>query len=501
MAIWTDLVILLGGRALLTLLGIVLIVVGSWLADRAWDESSSSSSRNEDKDPETTTTAYDNLEEDISDLVKNPSYYWNNAVRNPIRGGFYRKLGLLGWLVLAVGCWLFDRRDWWSLMDWRTTATATWSDVLWNLLMTLLFLLLAVGHSVILPTLMSANQVDRYQHALAGSLLLTYMLTAGCMLLLNHHESPSTNSWLPLCSAAAVASSPCLLWLERKRGHHYNNDVSNRFLPASIFSLGGPLLVWGWCGLWVTLNTVQAYPSGGGTSGAFWYLPIPAHAGMAWAGAAAVLTVLWMAGYAHDHTSSSSPASLDHVVVAPPPGLAVAGRRVLGSRLVPLLWVAAWTLLGMAPLFPYVVGYVPWLLCGCAVAQGVVWAVIYYCGFVHWGDPTDDLVLLWSKCSRVAVALASVWLLTVLVLGPVAVFSSSSAGASVVAPTALVAVGGFVSLIVGLRCLHQDRRRGKVWMETGEELSEDEMVVYSYGGLLVPVGMCCVAYIMSLPVR
>jgi hypothetical protein len=79
------------------------------------------------------------------------------------------------------------------------------------------------------------------------------------------------------------------------------------------------------------------------------------------------------------------------------------------------------------------------------------------------------------------------------------VFSSSSQLCnSQVVRVAGAAVSGVVCLKLGLQFLHQDRRRGKMWMETGEEA--DSIVVYSYGGLLVPLGLLCLAYVISLPI-
>jgi len=94
---WPDLVLLLGARGLLSLIGISLIVIGTWISERIWDEQ-----------PVFVPENYEQMENtDLSGLLTEMRLSY---------------MSIVGWLLLAVS-YIFERHYWFAL-DWHPLVPA-----------------------------------------------------------------------------------------------------------------------------------------------------------------------------------------------------------------------------------------------------------------------------------------------------------------------------------------------------------------------------------------
>jgi hypothetical protein len=503
-AMWNNLVILLGARALLSLTGIILLVVGNWLSDRLWDEQS------DNNDNSTDSALYLNMPDADASTNDDSSFWkqisWNHIHTTLHRGNdpigkktLYSKITLTGWILLASSCTF-------SLHGWFAEEKLSSNMIL----RIVLILLLGIFHIFVLPKAMEARQVYRYRNQLSRILVMTY-LGLGVLVCWHNPEPPL---WLAPVGSLSLALAPMLLWLERKRGHDRdiaaaaNDATRQRLLPATVFSLGGPLLVFGWVALWVAWNATHGAPS-------YWYIPLYFHAArsqMAWLGAVMLLLTLWTAGYAHDEAAitttkdnNSSDISTTQGTNRQGQGLGLWGRFSGDPDLVNVCMLIAWAVWAVAAFLPYAVGYEPWILCLLCLGQGVLWAQLYrstvavsavadaastQSASVETCRPQqlEQLQTVVHRC----IFLVSVWIV-------VLVNSVDSVSASILGSL------GVLLIAVGLYALHRDRRRGEnSWrvlqppQPTGEPQPAG-LIVYSMGALLVPTGLSCLAYAVSVP--
>lgn len=559
-----HLVVLLGFKAVATATGIVLLVVGQWFADRAYDQGVNDDNDNEHSKTTTTktvfyrtmpstdpaTTAAQNEEEEEPFWKQITWHDIITNIRTSVVARWY-KLSLLGWCILA----------WASLLD-RTTytvrfvhnnnnKTTTSNSMIW---LSLLFLTLAIVHTILLPKAISLHQVTRHETLIRTSMTALYLLTALVMSQQqqqqpynsndyyasnynNNHTKNQNNDvplWMPIVGAMALSASPAVMWRERQRGaayeqnqkrqqhaiHNNNNapPTTTTTTTISVFGWGGPLLVVGWTAWWFALNVTHAHPNR-------WYLPLysnsSSNGSVALLGAMAVLTVVWMAGYAMDQwtkeasgsCSGSSKSRVDNNIpdlesakTQDLPALGLCGKNLAFVHVthVKFVLVMAWAIWSLAPLLPYTVGYAPWLLTSLTLIQGILWSVIYEKAIL-----TGNQLQL-QLYTKLAVVFALWWWVQLTVM----LMSTSNKHQQQHGVVAVVALAGIVLVATGLYCLMQDRHTEMTTM-TNDSSSQDatvtktktkslkqhqehaSMLYYSHGAILVPAGMCCLAYAMS----
>ena len=510
-----HLVVLLGLKAVATAVGMVILVTSLWWADRAYDDDDDEVVVDDDASngggttstPHTKTAYHTMMPADDSPPPSSSAYqqqqqppFWKqitlrgdvmDVFQSSTTAGRYRKYSLLGWLILMFACFL-DRTTYGSGFKTKTETTTT------NILLMLLFLVLAVMHTILLPKAVALHQVGQHQTLLLSSLTALYGLTA-LVLSRNNLDAPL---WMPVVGAVGLAVSPVILWHERKRGAAYEQQqqqqqqqnahgkTTTRKLPVAVFGWGGPALVIGWTAWWFALNVTHAHPDR-------WYLPLYFHAGayMAWAGAAVVLIVTWMAGYAIDlwrsRCNNNNATNIMQDLESTEddiPALGMCGRTLDMVHVtdVKFVFMAAWAVWSLAPLLPYTVGYAPWFLSILTLTQGILWCVIYEQAIL-----TGNVIQL-SLYSKIAAVFALWWWVQL----TVTTFHQQHGIVSVVALT------GVVLLVTGLYYLLQDQQAQIVMEATTAagkptQQSQHVMVVYSNGAILVPAGMCCLAYAMS----
>ena len=312
-----DLVLLLGARAWVSLAGIVGIAVGTWKADRDWDEALLET---KEKDAE-----YQSMEQTQPD--------WKLS---------YTTIG--GWILLSLSYFL-SRKAWFG---WEVSP----------LVVVAVLLMLAVGFGQ--TVLVRQAMMDRTMHqqkeflgvAMGFGILLGGVLTALI--------DPDAPVWAAPLGSLGVALSPLLLWKARYRGYSYDHDGTINETPI-VWNFGGPLLVFGWFWFWMGLNATPGEPS-------TFFIPLffSTRTLLAHIGAVLILVVYWSTNYAVDELDPAADAQ--DAVAFGMAGLFWGSRGEIRIGM-----VLAFVIFGLAPFFPFWTGLWPYFLllaCG-GVAFGL----------------------------------------------------------------------------------------------------------------------------------
>jgi hypothetical protein len=262
-------------------------------------------------------------------------------------------------------------------------------------------------------------------------------------------------------------------------GYTYELEGKPNAQPI-VYNFGGPLAVLGWFWFWIGLNVVAATPTA-------WYLPVymTSRTAVAYIGAVLVVVATWMAGYALDESEDGMVNGLSRDSA----GFGVGGVFFgTVSEVGPAIAIT-WFILGIAAFLPYFAGVVPILLFLALVGQGVVLAIVHQIA-CRSGVPSGrpEILTRWSQYSYLGFAVIVMLLM----------FSS---GTSILSWNTLVrlvsSVVGVVFYSWGQYVLHQDRKRGKHWMETDQK--NPNPIVFSHGIPMFSLGALLLAYSMTIP--
>jgi hypothetical protein len=472
-----DGILLLGARTWTSFLGIVMIVVGQWHADRIWDDTVFIEGPPEVNKPTSTTqdiastatevmdSAYEYLDSAYK-AVTDPEGTEIKRVNQLFTGpsGFSLMVAVFGWLLLAVS----------FLLECHMLPN-TWHISLLTFTIFLVTLVLAMTQTILLPLAIRRRKVHEHVHFFTVASFCGYVLL-GVLLVLDRNESPF---WLPVVGSAAIAIAPNLLWFCRKRGDTYDRVALLTPRPV-LYNVGGPLLVTGWLMFWVAMNyIVEENPERR-------YLPVfwTSRTAVAFEGAISIFGAYWATGYAHDeHDDSDQIAAMEtlgrveNIHRTPRPLKAFVFGRILETR---LFFVVAWFMISVSVFLPmFLRGSRFWkiLLFLALFAQGFAIGVQHVLGI----RACDDAK--YQKWGRVV---ESFYILIVLL-----VFITSGFAAGMLTLFGVMLLGG------GWKLLQMDRKRGEYWIETGA--INPKWTVYSYGVLLFPLGLLLFAWGLSIP--
>lgn len=458
--VYPNAVILLGARAWISLIGAVMIVVGSWRADRIWDETVDV---DEPIVTDVATAASEILESAYEYMdsayraVTNPSGADFKRVNNLFAGpaGFSLSIAGAGWLLFAIS----------FLLDCHQFSG--WNVSLISFLAFLVVILIAVVQTVILPLAIHDRSVHEHSHFFTTTLFCSYALL-GVLMMLDRNDAPY---WLSLVGAGAIAVAPNLLWFCRKRGDTYDRAAVMNPRPV-LYNIGGPLLVAGWFMFWVAMNCMEGNPDNRNLP-VYW----TSRTAVAYEGALAILAAYWATGYAQDEHDDPDQAAavMDGRTIRPLKAFVFG--RVFEIR---LAFVVAWCMIAVTAFLPFWAagGHFSSILLFLAMAsQGFASGVQHVLG-VRGGD--SQKLQKWTRVSA-GLHLAIAFLVFV----------------SIEFMAGMLVLAGSFAMEAGWTLMQKDRKRGHYWMETGQ--SNPTWTVYSYGVLLFPLGLLLFAWGLSIP--
>lgn len=468
-------VILLGARAWTSLVGIVLIVVGHWRADKIWDDTIDVETDGPASSTDIASAAGEFLEsayefmDSAQRAVTNPDSVDSKRVHKLFRGpsGIPLMYAVAGWVCLAFS----------FLMDCHNHSG--WNVGIISIISVLLTILIALVQTVIRPLAMYDRSVHEHSHFFTFALFGGYVLL-GVFVLLDHNDAPF---WLPLVAGASIAIAPNLLWFCSKRGDTYDRAAVRNPRPV-LYNVGGPLLVAGWFMFWVAMNCIEAIPDRR-------YLPLywTSRTAVAFEGAVSIFAAYWASGYAQDEHDETDPATATSNTTQPSSIVDGHGSRpfrplksFLFGRVMEMrmAFVVSWFMMAVSAFLPtYSAGgrFSSIILFLALAAQGFAIGVQHVLG-IRAGDEHKL-----QKWSRVASAIFGFIVLFLFIT------KEFAAG--------LLAFLGTIAMGLGWMILQKDRKRGDFWMETGQ--ANPSWTVYSNGVLLFTVGLLMFAWAMSIP--
>jgi hypothetical protein len=267
-------------------------------------------------------------------------------------------------------------------------------------------------------------------------------------------------------------------------GHVYEvegRSNNNSSTGATVYSFGGPLLVFGWFWFWVGLNVVVAMPSA-------WYLPIylTTRTVLSFISACLVVVTLWMVGFALDESDMAVANGLSEESY----GFGLAPGIFFGkvSEII-MAVLPAWLLFGISAFLPFYAGYWPILLFFAFIGQGVILSFVHQRAVrsgVPLGQP--EFLTKWNRISYVGFA---VLVLCIFLSGAPLLLTWNSLVRTV------SAIAGVLMFCGGQHLLQHDRKRGWHWMNTGQV--NPNPIVYSHGIPIFTVGVMLLAYAMTIP--
>lgn len=199
-----DLVILLSARALLSLLGVVLISVGTWWMDRRWDATPTAdakAAKDEYAAMEDNAIRDESEEEDGDTWV----VVCQAPDLNRLKLGADALTTLLGWVLLAVS--YLQNRQYYFKWDvrWMPITCASISVVV------------ALVQVIWLRQAMISRTVRVQRHVfvilLGGGMLLIGGFTAAL--------DPDAPEWASPLGSICVLLAPAIMWYARRMGHMY----------------------------------------------------------------------------------------------------------------------------------------------------------------------------------------------------------------------------------------------------------------------------------------
>jgi hypothetical protein len=238
-----------------------------------------------------------------------------------------------------------------------------------------------------------------------------------------------------------------------------------------VFHLGGLLWAWGWFWMWVGMNAVAALPDS-------WYLPVylGSRAAVAYTGAFVIVLVMFATCYALDEHNDVNTSNL-HAG----PGFGALGYFVGAVWEIKIAISLAWLYMGSAQFLPTlenvdnVLG--PYLTFVAFCLHGVVLSIFYE---IALRSLSLDIVRRWALNS------GGVLLALALFLCFHCMFA------------AVLAIISAVCIFGGQMRLHQDRKRGHVWVASGGSQMNPRPRVFSTGSPSFALGMVLLAWAVSL---
>jgi hypothetical protein len=434
---WTtdpDHIILLGGRTLTSLAGILSLVVGTWQTGRYAVEEEEDEGL--PKGPDEVIQARNSQKKDNdSEVVEDYAAMHETSAAMLFQPATV--LRALGWGLLAFSQLLTPYKFiGWSLGTWKIASC-------------ILFVVMGFADSMeekhsFLQIVIEEGTTQDVPIRLA---LLGLGWVAQGAILSVAHDIPA-ECILPFW-AFCIAVAVVILWYAKKE--------------STVMNLGGPLLVWGLAWFWMGSNVVVGAPDK-------WYLPLylnGARTHLAFFGAAFGLLVLWSTKYALDE----APPNLRQNV-----GFGIAHYFFGAVWEIKIAMVLAWSLMGIAAFLPYLVTwYWPTITFLVIVTNGVAMSMLYE-GALRSGHVAS--MKYWVRIQLGLLVFLSILL---------------AAQTWVAMIVGLVAAS---CMVFGQYLLHHHCKRGHLWMETGQE--NKRPVVFSYGVLLTPLGFFLLAYAISL---
>jgi hypothetical protein len=447
----STLILLLNARTIISFAGIVLLVVGNWSWNRSWEL------YRPPENPPTPTAGGDDYA----------------ALHDPQRPPRFNVVAACGWSLLAFS-YLLDRRDW-IAFDSSSDGSL--------LLSFALGLLLSVGllQSWLIPQALLDGTMEEMQ-ALYGSIFFLGLLADG---VLNHYLDPDAPAWMGPVGSLCVAIAPYFLYKARRKGEMLHDieeegidkeqgGVTIRTASTAnpdanrpyLFNLGGPILVVGWFLWWVSMNCVYAIPDR-----LFLQMFFSSRSYVAFTGAALIVLVYWMVGYALEANVANNVKSA--------PAFGVASLFFGDASEIPVAMVGAWGIFGFAVFWPVPVGWIPYAVFPVLLAVGYSMAMQQTAGL---REHDVDAVSRWARCVDVGL------LVKILLIG------CYGRGLAV----ALMLVGLVLSSY-GSLTIHHDRKFGHMWLRQPDAaVSVGKPQVYSYGVLAYPLGMIVLAWGLSI---
>ena len=479
-----DGVILLSARAWTSMIGIIMIIVGQWQADKIWDDTVFvEGPMTDDEHPDSTnaaTSTANNVAAAASEIVDSAYVYMDSTYRaitdrNGIDydrihklytgpSGFSLCVAMIGWSLLCIS----------FLLECHMIPN-TWHISFLTGTHFIVGLILAFIQTMLLPLAIRHRTVHVHVHFFTLALFCCYVIL-GLLLVFDRNESPI---WLPIVATISIAIAPNLLWYCRKRGDTYDRVAILTPRPV-MYNVGGPILITGWFMLWIAMNYIhEENPDRA-------YLPIywTSRTAVAFEGIITIFAAYWATGYAHDeHDDADQIAAMEtlsrseNLNRTPRPLKAFIFGRILETR---IFFVLAWSMISVSVFLPtFYEGGRFWkiLLFLTLISQGFAIGVQHVLG-VRAGDANKLHKWSWvAEC------------LFILII----IFSYISNGYF----AGLLVLLGVLFIFGGWRLLQSDRKRGTYWIE--HRSSNPNWTVYSYGVLLFPFGLLLFAWGLSIP--
>ena len=207
-----DGVILLGARAWTSLIGIIMIVVGQWQADKIWDDTvfvegpMDDNNTNDDNNNATITSTANDVAATAGEIVDSAYVYMESTYRamTDRKGidseriqklysgpsGFSLCVAITGWLLLCIS----------FLLECHMIPN-TWHISILTMIHFIVGLVLAFIQTMLLPLAIRHRTVHVHIHFFTLALFCCYAVL-GLLLVFDRNESPI---WLPMVATISIA--------------------------------------------------------------------------------------------------------------------------------------------------------------------------------------------------------------------------------------------------------------------------------------------------------
>lgn len=451
-----SLILLLNARSIISLLGIITLVIGNWSWNREWD-----------------------LYRRVEPVEGGSDEYQAMVDETPRLPPRFNKVAAIGWTLLAFS-YLLEREQQFAF-DQDVSVV----------LYLAIALIMAVGalQAHFVPQALLDGTKDDVK-VLHVSIFFLSLLTDG---FLNSYLNPSAPAWMGPIGALCIILAPYALFHARRKGEPMETANNNNragdmeedgiVVPGNIpenrvyiFNLGGPATVTGWFLWWLSMNCSPVFPPS-----FYLQLFVTSRTYIAFVGAALVTLLYWMIGYALDATApmNDKEDALNMVKNAPAFG---AGTLFFGEAdEIPVAMTFVWGVMGFATFWPYIVGWVPFVVFILFLVVGYSMAMQQTAGM---REKDLEAVTRWGRCVDASILLSAL---------AIAFYGKASA--------VVLMLVGLLCTRYGLLALHGDRKIGWSWLHQADAtippMSHDHPQVFSYGALAFPFGMIALAWGLS----
>jgi hypothetical protein len=505
---WPDLVVVWGVRSTLSLIGLALIVFGGWRSTTVVEEkdvvdhNTYTNMADDGDDDEVKKMAAEingqvekgNSKEEVSEKGEEYSKMDDNSqdsvekekreaeaeaalVKQGTPNYVWIHLHFLGWIILCVS-YIFSRHKplgtltWWSPSFPFAVASILCVIFLILTLHTTVGKLLEPVEDPAFRHHFRTHAVAHRKRYLQAAVAVASLLLIG-LGLLTSFANPGAPQMLAPIGAFFMILAPFSLHYTFLLGGSSTSNIPVHEDEPSVFNFAGPCLAVGSFFFWLGLNLIAHQPSG-------FYLPwyISSRTWMAFIGAIAVIAAYWSISYAHDELSASyEPEARSSPCKAPSQFfLFLAQYRWFRFLLV----AVAWGIFACTPFYPLGYDNEPGLFAALQFLAIVLFGltVHQYHERIMVGDAESQFYM---GPLVLAVAIVVVFL--------IGITSGMDIGGIVMV--------AFAVMYSGYWFLHRDRKRGKYWLETQQ--THPDPVIYSYGSIIMPIGMMIFAWGLSIP--